>query len=151
MKLLMARCQQYIITFGLAYGSGQPFSLAHSTSWLYPFSSAQEMTQLSPVAPNSWHHFNTCKWPCHAACRHDSASPCMPRSWAHSSASIIPALAAQWAINISKICFTYEDACWYPISYYRQSSILTVRCELCTATPKSSTSSVSFHHSSTLV
>jgi hypothetical protein len=23
---------QYIITFGLAYGSGQPFSLAHSTT-----------------------------------------------------------------------------------------------------------------------
>jgi hypothetical protein len=24
--------RQYIITFGLAYGSGQPFSLAHSTT-----------------------------------------------------------------------------------------------------------------------
>jgi hypothetical protein len=122
----MAR-RQYIITFGLAYGSGQPLSLAHSTTCLYPFSSAQEMTQLSQVAPSSWSHFNTCKWPCHAACRHDSASPCMPQSRAHSSTSIIPPLAAQWTINISKISFKFEDASWYPISY-RQSSIPTIPC-----------------------
>ncbi len=81
------RCQYILITFGLAYGSRQPFSLARKQP-----SHAAIMHDSAPPS-------------------------CMSQSWAHSSASICPALAAQSTVISFKHSFKSEDACWYSLLY----------------------------------